>query len=211
MAPSTHDIAKAVANAIWDKKGFEVVALHVGPLVQYTDILVIASASSDRHAMAIADNVEAELLAKFRQKPIGSEGRTQGRWVVLDYSDFVVHVFHRPVREYYQLDRLYGDAQSLDLEEPAWVRETSPESMVEQPFDYGELVWQDTAEDSEDWEADEDDADPDAAEAEVGDDDAEAESDTEPEDESDEDATDPSSTAEAPASPSGGQRKSDAR
>lgn len=160
--------AKAAVDAIWDKKGFEVAMLLVGPIVQYTDYMIIASATSDRHAMAIADNVEAHLLATHRSKPIGTEGRQTGRWIIIDYSDFVVHVFHRPVREYYQLDRLYGDAPRVPLEEPAWVRETTPDTILEQAQDYGDLLWEEAAVDETlDDDADDDlaafEADPDAA------------------------------------------------
>ncbi len=148
---------KVAALAIWDKKGFEVVALRVREIVQYTDFLIIASATSDRHAAAIADHVEAMLHEKLGQKPIGTEGRTQGRWVLLDYSDFVVHVFHRPVRDYYDIERLYGDAPHVDLEEPAWVKEISPDAMVEQGFDYGDQLWMDAPDESLDDELDDDD------------------------------------------------------
>ena len=137
--------AKAAVDAIWDKKGFEVEMLQVGAIVQYTDYLIIASATSDRHAMAIADNVEAHLLKEHASKPIGTEGRQTGRWIIIDYSDFVVHVFHRPVREYYQLGRLYGDAPRVPLEEPAWVRETTPDAILDQAMDYGDLLWEDAA------------------------------------------------------------------
>jgi len=149
---------KAAAMAIWDKKGFEVVALRVREIVQYTDFLVIASATSDRHAAAIADHVEAMLFEKLGQKPIGVEGRTQGRWILIDYSDFVVHVFHRPVRDYYEIERLYADAPHVDLQEPAWVREISPDTMVEQAFDYGDELWADHPDQSLDDELDDDDS-----------------------------------------------------
>jgi ribosome-associated protein len=130
-------LAQQVADAIWDKKGFEVVALRVAEIVQYTDFLVIASATSDRHAVAIADGVE-EALAKTGEKPSSVEGRTYGRWVLLDYGHVVVHIFHRPVRDYYQLERLFADAPRLALTEPQWIGEVSPDQLIEQSFDdYG--------------------------------------------------------------------------
>ena len=155
--------AKAAVAAIWDKKGFEVEMLQVGAIVQYTDYLIIASATSDRHAMAIADNVEAQLLKDHASKPIGTEGRQSGRWIIIDYSDFVVHVFHRPVREYYQLERLYGDAPRVPLEEPAWVRETTPDTILDQALDYGDLLWEDAAVDPDDDGDDDLDGDDEAA------------------------------------------------
>ncbi len=140
--PSLALVHKA-AEAIWDKKGFDVVALRVREIAQYTDYLVIASATSDRHAMAIADHVEAVLHKECGSKSIGSEGRQQGRWVLIDFGDIVVHVFHRPVRDYYELERLYADAPRVELTEPAWLAEISPDTLIEQSVQYGDELWQD--------------------------------------------------------------------
>lgn len=137
----TRDAVVLAAAAIWEKKGFDVLALHVGPIAQYTDVLLIASATSDRHAVAVADHVEAHLVATLNMRPFGVEGRAHGRWIVIDYSDFVVHVFQRAVRAYYELDRLYADAARLALDEPAWLAETSPDALEEQAFDVGEELW----------------------------------------------------------------------
>jgi ribosome-associated protein len=143
LDPAVLAAVHAAAAAIWDKKGFDVTALRVREIVQYTDCLVIASATSDRHAVAIAQHVEDQLLKSRGQRPIGQEGMQHGRWIVVDYSDFVVHVFQRAVRSYYELDRLYADAPKLDLPEPAWVAETSPDSLEAQAMDVGELLWTD--------------------------------------------------------------------
>ena len=132
--------ALTVADAIWEKKGFDVVALRVKEIVQYTDFMVIASARNERQAMAIADNVEEEVRKKLGQKPIGEEGRRAGRWVLIDFGDIVVHVFHRPVRAYYELERLFADAPRLPLEEPAWVHEIGPDDAEGEA--YTDLVWQ---------------------------------------------------------------------
>lgn len=160
-------LAQRAADAIWDKKGFEVTVLRVREIVQYTDYMVICSATSDRHAVAIADNVEHVLRTEYSEKPSGMEGRTYGRWVLLDYGDIVVHVFHRPVREYYQLERLYLDAPRLSLTEPLWVREVSPDALLEQSFDYGDELWSNAAIDpnfeADDEEASDDEADSDQA------------------------------------------------
>lgn len=145
-------LAQAAANAIWDRKGFDVVALRVKDIVGYTDYMVIASATSDRHAIALSDSVEEHLLKEFKDKPIGVEGRTWGRWVLLDYSDIVVHIFHRPVRDYYQLQRLFADAPRLELTEPKWVSEVSPDQLIEQSFDYGDELWASAALDGENLE-----------------------------------------------------------
>ncbi|MBI5611183.1 MAG: ribosome silencing factor [Deltaproteobacteria bacterium] len=135
------EMARAAAVAIWDRKGFNVVAMRVLELAQYTDYLIVASATSDRHAIAIADNVEDHLQKTLGEKPISVEGRTWGRWVLLDYGNLVVHIFQRPVREYYQLERLYADAPRLHLEEPKWVAEVSPDQLIEESFDYAGELW----------------------------------------------------------------------
>lgn len=138
-------MAKAAAVAIWDLKGFDVLAMRVQEIVQYTDYLIIASATSDRHAIAVADSVEEHLQKELGEKPISVEGRTWGRWVLLDYGNIVVHIFQRPVREYYQLERLYIDAPRLPLDEPKWVTEISPDQLIEQSFDYGTELWSSAA------------------------------------------------------------------
>lgn len=138
-------MADAAAVAIWELKGFDVVAMHVQPIVQYTDYLVIGSATSDRHAMAVADSVEEHLLKELGEKPLSIEGRTWGRWVLLDYGNIVVHIFQRPVRDYYQLERLYADAQRLPLQQPKWVEQLSPDQLIEESFDYGTELWSSAA------------------------------------------------------------------
>jgi ribosome-associated protein len=134
-------MARAAAEAIWDLKGFNVVAMRVLEIAQYTDYMVVASGTSDRHATAIADNVEEHLQKTMGEKPISVEGRTWGRWVLLDYGNLVVHIFQRPVREYYQLERLYADAPRLHLDEPKWIAEVSPDQLIEESFDYAGELW----------------------------------------------------------------------
>jgi len=143
--PASTRLVQKAADAIWDRKGFEVVALRVLEIVQYTDYMIICSATSDRHAVAIADNVERILHEDLGEHPSSVEGRSYGRWILLDYGDVVVHVFHRPVREYYQLERLFADAPRLALDEPAWVHEISPDSLLQQAFDYGDELWSSAA------------------------------------------------------------------
>ena len=87
-----------------------------------------------------ADQVEDAVRQQLGQKTIGEEGRRTGRWVLLDYGDIVVHVFHKPVRAYYELERLFADAPQLKLEEPAWVHEL--DGADEGANEYNELVWQ---------------------------------------------------------------------
>jgi ribosome-associated protein len=79
-----------------------------------TDFFIIASGTSDTHVRSLGDHVLEELKA-VGQKPAHEEGATRGRWVLLDYVDFVVHLFHPTMREFYQLERLWGDARVVPV------------------------------------------------------------------------------------------------
>src|SRR5215469_5179299 len=93
-----------------DRKAQDVVILNLQPVSDMTDFFVIASGTSDVHVRSVAEHVMAEL--KKEGVPVYHvEGMQQGRWVLLDYVDFVVHVFHPAVRSFYQLERLWGDAE----------------------------------------------------------------------------------------------------
>src|SRR5262245_17165231 len=116
MATREERLARAnrVAEAALDRKAVDLVALDVSALTSYADTFIIATATSDRHARAIADAVrEAESAAGA--KPLGVEGYDEARWVLIDLGDVIVHVFLAEVREAYDLERLWSDAQSLTL------------------------------------------------------------------------------------------------
>ena len=104
---------RAVA-ALADLKAQDVVVLDLRGLSDATDFFVIASGTSDTHVRAVADHV-TEALAVAGVHPHHAEGVTQGRWALLDFVDFVVHVFHPSQRDFYQLERLWGDAPRLAL------------------------------------------------------------------------------------------------
>jgi ribosome-associated protein len=89
-----------------------VAILDLRGIASATDFFIIASGRSDTHVSAIADNMIDE-LKKEGVRPVGVEGLRTGRWVLVDYVDFVVHVFHPSAREFYQLERLWGDAPLL--------------------------------------------------------------------------------------------------
>jgi len=95
-----------------DNKAHDVVVLDLHGVTDMTDYFVVASGTSDTHVRSVARHVE-EALAKAGITPASVEGLTQGRWVLLDYVDFVVHVFHPSLREFYQLERLWGDAPAF--------------------------------------------------------------------------------------------------
>lgn len=103
----------SVAARILDEhKALEIVILDLRDLCDATDYFVVASGTSDTHVRALAEHVAAALRRDGR-RPHHVEGLTGGRWALLDYVDFVVHIFHPTLRDYYQLERLWADAPSV--------------------------------------------------------------------------------------------------
>jgi ribosome-associated protein len=111
------NLARLAARAAADKKGEDTVILEVGSVLAITDAFVITSASNDRLVRTIADEVEAKIKEAGGPGPIRVEGLNDARWVLLDYGDFVVHVFLSEVRRYYDLERLWADAPVLDWDD----------------------------------------------------------------------------------------------
>ena len=108
-------LAVRAAHLALDRKANDVVVLGLARVTDVTDFFVIASGTSDTHVRAIAEHVIEEL--KKEGTPVHHvEGLTQGRWVLLDYVDFVVHVFHPALRQFYQLERLWSDAELVPVE-----------------------------------------------------------------------------------------------
>jgi ribosome-associated protein len=102
------------AHALLDRKVIDLVILEVKDLSSFTDYFLICSGNSDRQVQAVAAHVE-ERLSQEGLHPLGMEGKREGRWVLLDYGDVVVHVFYHPVREFYDLERLWSEAPRLEL------------------------------------------------------------------------------------------------
>ena len=109
------ETARAAAAAAASKLAEDVVAIDVSDRLAITDVFLIASASNERQVNAIVDAVEEE-LAKTGLKPVRREGRSEGRWVLLDYANVVVHVQHEEDRVFYALERLWKDCPSIDLQ-----------------------------------------------------------------------------------------------
>lgn len=108
------DLARAAAAAAEDKLASKIVAIDVSEQLALTDIFVLASAPNDRQVSAIVDNIE-DKLRELGVKPVRREGERNGRWVLIDFSDIVVHVQHEEERTYYQLERLWKDCPAIDL------------------------------------------------------------------------------------------------
>lgn len=105
----------AVAAAL-DKKAIDLTVLGVGKLTSIADFFILTSASSERQAQAIADNVLDMLREEMNVRPLLVEGTTPGRWILLDFGDFIFHVFTEDCRRFYGLERLWGDAPNVTAE-----------------------------------------------------------------------------------------------
>jgi ribosome-associated protein len=119
--PSSEELARWALDAALEKKALEPVLLDVRALCSYTEYILLVSGRSDRQVDAIADAISLR-LRRTGSRPIGVEGTTSGQWALLDFGDVVVHVFHHPVREHYDLESLWSDAPRVEIEVPAEAR-----------------------------------------------------------------------------------------
>ena len=116
-------IVHTAARAASDKLGQHILAFDVSDELAITDAFLLASAANDRQVKAIVDEIE-DKLREFGEKPLRREGERDGRWVLMDYGDVVVHVQHEEERQYYALERLWRDCPLIPL--PADVASGSP-------------------------------------------------------------------------------------
>ncbi len=100
-----------------EKKAYDLCVLDVSGHTSLADYFVICSGRSDTQVQAIAQAIEENLI-RFGLRPLGIEGFPHGHWVVMDYGDVIVHIFFEPVREYYDIERLWNHAPRLPLPEP---------------------------------------------------------------------------------------------
>lgn len=118
------NIAREALEAALDKKALEPVLLEVNELCSYTEYILLLSGRSDRQVDAIADAIK-DRLAQSGRRPLGLEGVSSGQWALLDYGDVVIHVFHHPTREHYDLEGLWIDAPRVDIDVPEEARISS--------------------------------------------------------------------------------------
>ena len=114
--PESRLVAVTAARAAAEKQGADITVLDVRSLIVITDFFVIVSGSTSRQVKTIVDAIE-ESLRGLGVKPLRREGETEGRWVLLDYVDVVVHAFGAEERRYYDLERLWKDADRLSWED----------------------------------------------------------------------------------------------
>jgi ribosome-associated protein len=116
---AARDLAMVAARAADTKGAHDVVVLEVGDVLVVADEFVIASASNDRLVKAIVDDVERLVAEAGFSRPLRVEGLDDRHWVLIDYGDVVVHVFLHETREYYELERLWGDVPRLEWAQTA--------------------------------------------------------------------------------------------
>ena len=111
---SVREATAVAAKAAWSKGGADTVVLSVGGVLAITDAFVITSGSNPRMVRTIAEEVEKQVKLACSWSPRAVEGLDDARWVLMDYGDFVVHVFMDEARDFYQFDRLWADSQRWD-------------------------------------------------------------------------------------------------
>lgn len=110
-----HQLSEAIEAAL-DKKAQEAVVLELGEICSFTDYFLICTGTSTRHNQTIADHI-SETLKKQGVRPLHIEGHAEGEWILLDYVDFVVHIFSTRAREFYDLERLWRAGKRRDARE----------------------------------------------------------------------------------------------
>ena len=105
-------------NAALEKKAHRLLVLNVKKVSSLSDYFFICSGNSDRQVQTIAAHIE-EVLKKAGRRPIGIEGERVGKWVLMDYGDLVIHIFFDPIRDFYDIERLWVDAPRLEIEDEA--------------------------------------------------------------------------------------------
>jgi ribosome-associated protein len=114
-------------EAAVEKKAFDLVLMEMQKVTSFTDYFLLCSGKSDRQVQAIAQAIEDE-LEKEGVRLLGQEGRAEGRWILMDFEDVVVHIFLEPTRAFYDLEGLWIDAPRIELEKGERLGENSPRS-----------------------------------------------------------------------------------
>jgi ribosome-associated protein len=103
-------------DAALNKKALDLVVIELGEICSFTDHFIVCTGTSSRHNQTIAEGID-ETLRKLGTRPLHIEGHTEGEWILMDYIDFVVHIFTARAREFYDLERLWRAGKRLDVNE----------------------------------------------------------------------------------------------
>lgn len=108
------DLAVCAARAADDKQGADTIVFDVGDVLSITGYFVITSASNKRLVRAISDHIEDRIKGEIGRAPMRVEGHREQQWVLIDYGDVIVHVFAQDTRDFYEIERLYKDADRVE-------------------------------------------------------------------------------------------------
>jgi ribosome-associated protein len=106
---------KLALHSASEKKASGLVALDLREVASFTEFFIIASGANQRQVQAIADEIEEQLKKQLKSKAVRTEGYSSAEWVLMDYGDFIVHIFEKNAREFYDLERLWRDARRVEL------------------------------------------------------------------------------------------------
>jgi ribosome-associated protein len=109
--------AKLALHCASEKKAVNLTAIDLREIASFTEFFIITSGTNQRQVQAIADEIEEQLKKQLSERPIRIEGYTTAEWVLMDYGDFVIHIFEQKAREFYDLERLWRDAKKVQLPE----------------------------------------------------------------------------------------------
>ncbi len=111
-------LAEVIVKGMQEKKAKKIVKIDISEINEAAaDFFVICHGDSDRQARAISEGVEEETIDALKEKPVNREGQSEGRWVLLDYIDVVVHVFQKDIREFYEIEDLWHDGKITAYED----------------------------------------------------------------------------------------------
>jgi len=106
---------KLAVECAADRKAFDMRVLDLRDVASFTEFFIICSGANQRQVQAIADQIEEQLKEQLGTRPVRIEGYSSAEWVLLDYGDFIVHIFNKESREFYDLERLWRDARKVDI------------------------------------------------------------------------------------------------
>ena len=109
------DEVKLAISCASKKKAFDIVALDLREIASFTEFFIIASGTNVRQVQAISDEITEKLKEQLNSRVIRIEGYQTGEWILLDYGDFIVHIFEQKAREFYDLERLWRDAKKVQI------------------------------------------------------------------------------------------------
>lgn len=108
------EVKLAIGSAS-EKKAFDIVALDLREITSFAEFFIIVSGANQRQVQAISDEINEKLREQLKARPLRIEGYASGEWILLDYGDFIIHIFEQKAREFYDLQRLWRDAKKVEI------------------------------------------------------------------------------------------------